>query len=166
MDSARWLTRRLTAASLAVFGAGLAALLIYCVAEALANPGFSLVDAYWRGRLPWMGIIEGLVVAGATASALAGAVAIWLTGGWLRRVLSVPLFLLSAGWGMIALSPPRRAVPCIDCPPLDPDPWAHAYSVPESAAVFLIAPAVALALLALLRRSHRRGLIGAMDRCR
>lgn len=75
----------------------------YCVAEALANPGYSLVDGYWRGRLPWMGIAEGLIVTGATVSAITGWATVLWVGGWWRRALALPLLLPIALWWFIGI---------------------------------------------------------------
>jgi len=145
--------RWLTVASVAVLAAGLAVLLAYCLLEALGTPGMSLVDAYWRGRLPWMGISEGVIVSGATASALSGAIAVAWSGGWLPRLLVVPPILLVAFWWPLAMAmSSMRAVPCLTgqpCPAPEPDPWAYAYSAPETAALFLIVPALFIAGLAL-----------------
>jgi hypothetical protein len=150
--------RWLTLASVAVLAAGLAVLLIYCLLEALGTPGGSFVDAYWRGRLPWMGFAEGLIVSGATASAVSGAASVAWSGGWLRRLLILPPGSLVALWWLFALvMSAMRAVPCPTgepCPAPSPDPWAYAYSLPETSVLFLILPALFIVGLAL--RSGRR----------
>lgn len=135
--------------------AGLALLLAYCIVEAANNPGYSLVDAYWRGRLPWMGIAEGVIVVGATASAVVGAVATWAGGGWLRRAATIPPLMAVAFWWVLALMPPRQAVPCDDCPARPLDPWAYAYSLPETAALLLFLPALLIVALALIGTGRR-----------
>jgi hypothetical protein len=123
---------------------------IYCVAEALANAGSSLVDSYWRGRLPWMGIAEALIVSGATACAVVGAGTVWWLGGWLRRIVAVPPLLVVGFWWFIATLPLSGGGPCLPspCPPPPVDPWAYAYSLPGTALLFLILPALLLATLA------------------
>jgi hypothetical protein len=130
------------------------------VAEAsFGDGGGSLVDAYWRGRLPWMGVAEALIVVGATASTVAGTLAAQVGGGWIRRLVVVPPVVIVGLWWLKAMAAPRRAVPCNDCPPTNPDPWAYAYSVPETTVVFLLVPAlviVALALLAVRRATQWR----------
>ena len=45
--------------------------------------------------------------------------------------------------------------PCIDCPPRAIDPWAYAYSLPETAFAFLILPSLGAAALAVA--SHPLG---------
>lgn len=138
-----------------MLAAGLFFLLVDCIAEAVANPGFSLVDGYWRGRLPWMGIAEGWIVSAATASAVTGFVTTVVSGGWVRRIAVVPLTLVALAWWLLALMPPRRGVPCEVCPASPLDPWAYAYSLPESTALFLIVPAFLITAIALTARPNR-----------
>jgi hypothetical protein len=150
----------LPAACLGLLAFGLLFLGAYCVAEALANPGYSLIDAYWRGRLPWMGIAEGLIVGGATACAVTGtAVVLWL-GGPVRRVLAIPAVLAVALWWFLAVAmTSMRATACevgTPCPAPTPDPWAWAYSAPEQALLVLILPGVFLSVLAILSRPQLR----------
>ena len=149
---ASWL-RRLTLGAAALLAFGFGWLLAYAVAEALVGDGQgSLVDAYWRGRLPWMGVAETLIVVGATACAVAGAAWVMIEGGWVRRILVVPPLLVVGMWWLLAMAmSTMRAVPCDDCPAPTPDPWAYAYSVPLTTLLFLIAPSVVIVLLALVR---------------
>jgi len=146
--------RRATAVSAAVLGAGIALLLAYSMAEALANPGTSLADGYWRGRLPWMGIIEALVVAGATACALVGAATVAALGGWMRRaIVLLPLSLTGLWWFLAWARAGISGAACIGCEPPAFDPWAYAYSVPQLAFQLLIVPAIAILVLALVGRA-------------
>ena len=148
--SMRWWT----AAALLVLWLGFLVLGAYVVGEMIATPGFSPVDAYWRGRLPWMGIAETLIVIGATACAVLGAATVWRLGGWLRRIVVLPLLLLVAFWWLIGIAGLPGGGPCLPSPCERPiDPWAVAYSAPESAVLFLILPGIAIALLALT--AHR-----------
>ena len=149
---AAWL-RRFTVGTTALLGIGFAWLFAYVVAEALlGDGGGSLVDGYWIGRLPWMSIAETLIVVGATACAMAGTASVLVEGGWFRRIAVVPMALVIALWWLLAIIlSTMRAVPCNDCAPLTPDPWAYAYSVPKSTLLLLIAPSVVIALLALVR---------------
>jgi hypothetical protein len=145
--------RRATALSAAVLGTGFALLMVYVAAEALANPGTSLVDGYWRGQLPWMGIIEGLVVGGSTACALVGAATVAALGGWLRRAITlVPLAAVGLWWSFAWA---RAGISGACCEPPAVDPWAYAYSAPELAFQLLVLPAVAIVLLALVGRAGR-----------
>ena len=128
----------------------------YCLSES-AMSNVSLVDAYWRGRLPWMGCIEGSVVAGATATIVAGGLATLVRGGWWRRLATVPLVGVAALWWLAAVyAIGVNHAPCPGCPSArpDPDPWAYAYSIPETAFLFLVVPALAVAALALVPRHH------------
>lgn len=155
MTRLRWW---LPAASLGVLGIGFLVLGAYSIAEALANPGYSLVDAYWRGRLPWMGIAEALIVSGATACAVIGAASVfWVGGAWRRFVVVPPLLVIALWWLLAVAMTSMRAAPCevgTPCPTPAPDPWAFAYSIPETAALFLILPGVFNVLVALTARAH------------
>lgn len=145
-------------ASLGVLAFGLLFLGAYCVAEALANPGFSLIDAYWRGRLPWMGIAEALIVGGASACAVTGGATVLWLGGWWRRVLAAPALLAVAFWWLLGIAGLPGRGPCLPspCPPQPIDPWAVAYSAPEQAFLFLILPSVFLGALAVASRQQSR----------
>lgn len=126
----------------------------YCLAESVAS-NISPVDAYWRGRLPWMGWIEGLIVAGATATIVAGGFVSLVRGGWWRRLALVPLAGVAGLWWLAALyAVGVNYAPCPGCPTAtpDPDPWAYAYSIPETAFLFLVVPALAITALALVPR--------------
>lgn len=144
----RWL-RGLTIVSAVVLAAGLLELMAYVIFEWSRTPGISPVDTYWIGRLPWTGIAEGLIVSGATATAIFGYAASWTLGGWVRRVIAGIPATFIALWWVAALQPGRQAVPCNDCPPPAVDPWAYAYSMPEAALLLLLIPAVVIGLAAL-----------------
>jgi hypothetical protein len=144
--------RLATILALASLAAGFAVLAAYCVVEAAAS-GLSLVDAYWRGRLPWMGIADGLIVGGATATLLVGGLTTLARGGWWRRAGILPLLALAGLWWLAAVvAIGVNFAPCFDCPPRAIDPWAYAYSLPGSAIVGLILPSLAVAALALAPR--------------
>ncbi|HEX6139898.1 MAG TPA: hypothetical protein VF013_05450 [Candidatus Limnocylindria bacterium] len=146
--------RAATLVSTALLLIGLAMLLAYSVAEAIANPGYSLVDGYWRGRLPWMGIIEAAVVGGATATLICGAAAVLARGGWIRRLASILLLGPPALWWFAAyIQAGVGGAYCPGCPPPPFDPWAYAYSVPATAGLMLVLPALATAALALSARA-------------
>ena len=137
--------------------AGFVVLGVYCVAEAASNPGLSVIDAYWRGRLPWMGIAETLIVSGATVCAVVGAGTVLLRGGWQRRVMVIlALWPIALWWffGIVGLPGGGVCFPA-PCAPRPIDPWAVAYSAPETAVLFLILPAVFIATLALTMRTAR-----------
>jgi hypothetical protein len=137
--------------------------LAYSVVEAMAHPGYSVVDGYWIGRLPWTGIFEALVVGGATASTVVGALTVLAFGGWPRRLLVVVPVALTGLWWFFAYA--RAGVSGGACPGCQPpafDPWAYAYSAPMLALETLIVPALATALLALTigpARSEEAGYI-------
>jgi len=148
-ERARWATT-LAAVTLAV---GLAMAIAYSAIESLGTPGSSLIDGYWHGALPWMAIIEGLVVVGATAGVVAGTAAVAMYGGWARRALGL-LAAAVAGlwWVMAVIGAGVSGAACVDCPRVI-DPWAYAYSAPLLTLQMLILPAVVLTVLALGRRA-------------
>lgn len=141
------LTRRADRAiwvGLGGIGLGLATLLIIAWVEYLNTPDISLVDGYLIGREPWTSIGIWLVIAGATVSLAAAALANAVRGDWLRRVLMLPALALPILWW-------ATAVGLIPLPRYTPtDPSTLAYSMPETAAVALILPAVAAAFLAFM----------------
>jgi hypothetical protein len=118
-------------------------LLVYAWVEVLNNPGYTLVDGYWIGRLPWtlLGLVISLV--GAVAGLLAGAVAIVIEGGWWRRFLLVPSLAAATLWWLLAMG-------VIPYPRFQgPDPVTFAYSLPTLAILLLLMPAALLATLCL-----------------
>jgi hypothetical protein len=127
---------------LAAIGLGLALLILVSWVEYLNNPEITIVDGYWIGRLPWIPIGVGLVIAGATGSLLAGGVAALIRGDWVRRILVVPVLAMPVLWWLAATFGYPRYQPF--------DPVTLAYSLPEAAAVMLIVPAVAIAALVFL----------------
>lgn len=121
-------------------------LLVYAWVEVLNNPGLTLVDGYWIGRVPWtpLGLIVSL--AGGVVGLAAGSVAIAIEGGWWRRFLIVPSLAASAFWWLLALGvlPFARFH--------GPDPVTFAYSLPTQAILFVLMPAALLATLCLSPR--------------
>ncbi len=134
---------------------GMAMALVYSAIESLLNPGSSLVDGYWRGALPWMGIIEGLVVGGATATILAGTITVAIRGGWARRALALASAAVAGFWWLMAvIGAGLSGAACAGCTrPIDP--WAYAYSSPVTTFGMLILPAAVIAFLALETRTAR-----------
>jgi hypothetical protein len=126
---------------LSSIGLGLSVLLVYAWIEVVNNPEISIVDGYWIGRVPWTPAGVVLVLAGSVVATLGGAVLAALRGDWLRRLLVVPGVLAPVAWWATALGliPFPRFSP--------PDPVTLAYSLPETAAVMLILPALAAGIL-------------------
>jgi hypothetical protein len=129
---------------LAGIGLGGATLLVYAWVEYVNNPGISIVDGYWIGRVPWTPIGVWLVIGGASLALVGAAASVVVRGGWIRRLLLIPVGALPVLWWSIALGvlPFPRYLP--------PAPMTLAYSLPESAVLSLVLPALAAALLALL----------------
>lgn len=118
-------------------------LLVYAWVEVLNNPGATLVDGYWIGRVPWTPLGLLIALTGAVAGLLAGAVAIAIEGGWWRRFLLVPSLAAAALWWLMALG-------AIPYPRFHgPDPVTFAYSLPTQTILLLLMPAALLAILCL-----------------
>ena len=129
--------------ALALMVIGPSILLVYAWVEVLNNPGWTLIDGYRMGRIPWTPL--GLVIssAGAVAGLLSGSVAIAIEGGWWRRALVLPAFGAAGLWWLTALGvlplPRFRG----------PDPVGFAYDLPTAAVLMLLMPAALLATLCL-----------------
>ncbi|HEX7173431.1 MAG TPA: hypothetical protein VF365_12595 [Candidatus Limnocylindria bacterium] len=143
-----------TGLAVAVLVAGLVLTLAYSAAEAVMSPGSSVVDGYGQGALPWMGIIEVLVVGGATACIVAGTIAVAVRGGWVRQaLLMLPAAVAGLWWFLAWARAGISGAACSGCPEPSFDPWAYAYSTPLLVLQMLIVPALVVALLALGRRT-------------
>lgn len=142
---------RLLWVALALVGLGLSVLLVYAWAEVLNNPGYSLADGYWIGRIPWAPLGVVLVLAGTASALVAGTVAITVRGDWVRRLIALAVLLVPIAWWVTAMG----LVPLPRYRP--PDPLTLAYSLPMMAAVMLIVPTLAIATLAVvpIRRDLR-----------
>jgi hypothetical protein len=143
-------------AGLSAAATGLVVLVLEAVREVLSDPGLSLVDGYWIGRLPWTAVGVALVVLGATTALAFGAGTAWLAGGWARRLIGSLALAGGALWWLFAMLPPPRGAFCATCPPPGPDPLTMAYSLPEGTVLFLLLPASVAALIALTARRGRR----------
>jgi hypothetical protein len=146
------LARRATLAGLVATGAGLVVLFGYSLSEVIANPGLSLVDGYWIGRLPLTAIGVNLAVFGATVAVGFGTVAALSKRRW---VVLLPLAVAGLWWGF-AMIPRPVARGSDPCPPYEIDPIAIAYSSPEQTVLWLLLPAAIIAAIA-LRGSRRPG---------
>ena len=154
-DLIRW-------AGMASIGLGLAVLIVYAWVEYINDPGISLIDGYWIGRVPWTPAGVVLILAGSAATQLAGAAIVLVLGDWLRRLLLIPILIPPLAWWLTGLgvAPFPRFI--------GPDPVTLAYSLPLAAAVALILPALAVTALALVpvqpdRRVRLRAVHDARD---
>ena len=121
-DLLRW-------AGMASIGLGVSVLVGYAWVEYLNNPGISLVDGYWIGRVPWTPTGVMLILAGSVVTQIAGAVIVLVLGDWMRRLLLVAVLVPPLAWWLTALAVlpfPRFS---------GPDPVTLAYSLPQAAAV-------------------------------
>jgi hypothetical protein len=147
---------RVTVGALSAAAFGLVVLFLQALSEVLADPSLSLLDGYEIGRLPWTTVGVGFVVMGATVALVAGTVASWIAGGWVRRVAAGLASVAGAAWWLVAMLPPPGGAYCADCPAPGPEPLTMAYSLPEGALLFLVLPAVVAGALALSRARPRR----------
>ena len=128
---------------LALMVIGPSILLVYAWVEVLNNPGWTLVDGYWVGRIPWTPLGIVIAIAGSLTGLVAGAVAIVIAGGWWRRLIVVASLAAAGLWWLIALG-------VIPYPRFrGPDPVTFAYSLPSTAALLVLMPAALLAVLCL-----------------
>lgn len=135
--------------------AGAAILLVAAVVElATGQPGMSLVDAYWVGRLPWTPIGVGMVLYGATTTVVVGLLASWLTPGWLQRLVCLAALLSTAFWWVTS---PMLGMGGACCGPRPAyDPITMAYSTSAFALQFVVVPAVVVTIAVLLPARARR----------
>lgn len=153
LDAAGRLVRRgqqLAGLSLALLLVGPSVLLVYAWVEVLNNPGYSLVDGYWIGRVPWTPTGVVLALAGSVLGLGSSSLVVAIVGDWWRRLLILPVAAAAALWWAIAFG-------VIPFPRFrGPDPVTFAYSLPTTAAIMVLLPAVFLALLALSPRPPQR----------
>jgi hypothetical protein len=147
---------RATAVGLSAAVAGLVVLLVQSLSETIAEPGLSLIDGYWIGRLPGTAVGVGLAVIGATIALVFGPATAWLAGGAVRRIVSALALAVAALWWFLAMLPPAQGAFCASCPPPGPDPLTMAYSQPELAALFLLVPAAIVGAVAIGAPRTRR----------
>jgi hypothetical protein len=154
-ESMRWVRDvawKLALGGMAAAGLGVVVLVVQAAREVMTDPSLSLIDGYWVGRLPWTAIGVDLVVAGSTVAVIAGLVGSWLNGGWIARVLATVVALVAAFWWAIALMPQPGGAPCTECGPQVADPITYAYSLPETAVLLLVVPAIVVTAIAALAR--------------
>lgn len=143
-----------TAIAFAVVVVGLAVLIVAALLElAAGEPGMSLVDAYRIGRLPWTPIGVGMTLFGASASVVAGVPAAWLAGGRLARAVATAAILPVGLWWPLAPMVGFSGACCGPRPAYNP--VTLAYSMPETALLLVVGPAVASALALWLDRPRR-----------
>jgi hypothetical protein len=141
---------RSTVVGLGACVAGLLVLLVTSLNEIAIDPGLSIVDGYWMGRLPWSAVGVDLAVIGATLAVAAGTVTSWVAGGWSRRVIAVGAFAVAALWWVIAMMTRTGGAYCPTCTPAGPEPLTFAYSLPDATILFLLLPAFVIGTVALV----------------
>jgi hypothetical protein len=139
----RW-SLRLAELSLTLIVLGVSTLVVIAWIEVLNHPGYTLVDGYRIGRLPWTPISIVLVLTGSVGALLASALVILVEGGWWRRVLILPAWAVAALWWLEAMG----FYPGLQ----GPDPVAFGYSAPSNAGLLLLLPAIILASVAITPR--------------
>jgi hypothetical protein len=133
------------------------------MSEGLANPGISLVDGYWIGRVPWTPIGIGLAFGGANAALILASLVVWLAGSWALRWLTLPGLLAATWWWFITLV---LGVPVASGACCEPRPQfdlvTRAYSGPDGPAVYILIPALAASVLAYVAIHRSRGPSGVL----
>ncbi|HET7029730.1 MAG TPA: hypothetical protein VFI34_04400 [Candidatus Limnocylindrales bacterium] len=117
------------------------------------QPGSSLIDGYWVGLLPWIAVGTWLVPIGGLVAAAGAMATIWLSpSSRIARIATIPALLVIGFWALVTAyeMAPRTAVP--SAPPSASDLQTVVYSDPATTLVFLLAPALALVLLAFVGR--------------
>jgi hypothetical protein len=146
----------MTVAGLSAAAAGLLILFVRALTEVLADPSLSLEDGYWIGRLPWTAVGVDLVVVGATVAVVAGTIAVWLAGGWIRRMVASLAAGVAAFWWLLVMLVSGTGAYCAGCPAPDFDPFTMAYTLPQQTLLLLVAPPAVIGVIALMaRRSYR-----------
>jgi hypothetical protein len=134
---------------------GLLVVLGLAFSETRADPSLSLEDGYWIGRLPWIAIGTGLVVAGSNTALVAGTAVSLIVGGWVRRGIVLLASAAGVAWWLGALFFLVGVGGCPECGPAQPDPLTMAYSLPDATVLMLVLPAGIAGMLGLLARSPR-----------
>ena len=113
---------------LAAAAAGIVVLFLCSLRETLVDPSLSLEDGYWIGRLPWTAGGVDLVVIGATVAVVAGTIAAWIAGGWVRRSVTTLAAGIAAFWWFLVLVTNPGGGYCAGCPGPGFDPFTMARS--------------------------------------
>jgi hypothetical protein len=144
---------------LALLALGLLGLLLMAWVEYLHTPDISLIDAYWMGREPLTSVSVSTVLIGSTLALVAGVLVALLGGSWIRKLLAVAAVVAPAFWWLIALG----VIPLPRYGPIAPATFA--YSLPETAALFVLLPALLASALALVpRRAQPTSRMAAVHR--
>ena len=138
--------RVFVAIGLALMALGLVGLLLMAWVEYLHTPDLSLVDAYWRGREPLTSVSVCTALIGSTLALVAGVLVALIAGSWIRKLLALAAFAASGFWWLTAVG----TVPYPHYHPIAP--VTLAYSLPETAALFVLVPALLASALALAPR--------------
>jgi len=139
-----------TAIALGVTSIGAAVLLVAALGAMLTQPGLTLVDAYWVGRLPWTPIGIAFALLGGTAAVVIGTSAAWLLPTRAARVISVPAILATAFWWAISV---LQASIGACCGSASYDPFTVAYSSPQGLFLLVVLPALVLGAVVLWSRT-------------
>ena len=147
---------RATAIGVVILAVGLAAVLLASIQAMVQFPGTSLVDGYWTGLLPLMGIGTWLVPVGAIVAVAAG-VATVLSSRLpiLIRLASLAGVVVVLFWALIVvLDMAPRSRP--GTASTSSDLATVVYSRPETTVVFLLVPMGLIVALAFAGRRSAR----------
>jgi len=154
-DWIRW-SWRATAIGVLILAVGLATVLLASIQAMVQFPGTSLVDGYWTGLLPLMGIGTWLVPIGAILAVAAGIATVLSSRlpllvrlGSLAGVAAVLFWAFIAVIDMTPRSRPGTATTSSDLATV-------VYSRPETTVVFLLIPMALIVALAFAGRRTER----------
>ena len=143
-------------AGIALFAAGMVAILAGSIQGMQLEPGLTLVDGYWIGLLPWMEIGTWLVPVGAILAVIAGIVTVLSSRlPILVRLASLAGAAVVLFWALIVvidMAPHSRP----GTTTTSSDLATVAYSRPETTVVFLLIPMGLIVALAFAGRRRSR----------
>jgi hypothetical protein len=137
---------RATAVGLAAMALGAVAVLVASWQGMQVAPGLTLVDGYWIGLLPWMGVGPSLIGVGSLVVLVAGVITV-VAFRWhpLVRLLALAAAAPAAFyWLVVGLV----GVPRMPSLLAGTEVGTALYSAPEAAATFVIAPTLIVAAFA------------------
>ena len=150
------LSWRVTTLGVLILAVGLAAVLVASIQAMVSFPGSSLVDGYWTGLLPLMGIGTWLVPLGAVLAVAAG-VATVLSSQLpiVARLISIAGAAVVLFWALVAVidMAPRSRPGTI---PTSSDLATVVYSQPATTVVLLLIPMALIVALAFAGRRSAR----------
>ncbi len=147
---------RATVAGIVLFAAGAVAILVASIQGMALQPGLSLVDGYWVGLEPWIGIGTWLVPIGGIVTIAAGFAVVASRPSMIARLLAIVPLAVAFFWAFVTVAVDMAPHSRPGTTTTSSDLATAFYSNPEWTVIFLIVPAafvVALASIARYRTS-------------